>query len=215
MISGFYSKVMSVSTKKIDKKLARKSKLKPKKKAKKQRIRRIKKTRIKPRLVFRVVLEADAGGQSSRQQNAFFQAHLSDLSESELKRLKKKVEQIRRGYLKGSIEERDVAAADSFLTAVINQRLEKSHQSTLELKRRLIKKLKQFTSLKKVTIRGKLSRIHYRKENYSLRRFAHFYFSEIIEKYNYMQKEGNIIPERRHETGMGFVTRQIRYYLED
>ena len=94
-MSGFYNKVMSIPLKPGKVLPPLKKKAAPKKKGKTAKAKGIKvRPKIKSLDVFKVVMEADAGGESKERQEEFFELHLKELSRSQLDKMMKRIQRI-------------------------------------------------------------------------------------------------------------------------
>ncbi len=169
----------------------------------------------KPFDIFKVVLAADAGRDSQKEKESFFDLHLKELSESELDKLKKKINRIRKNTLDGSQEHHVASRVDSFLQDAVNRRLQRSGKAITSLQMKVRKKLKKVKNIQGIVTNGTIRSVFDGVEKRSLDRFVEEFFQEEIVLYESKLAAHEIIPGRRKMTGKGFVRREVRFLLEN
>ncbi|GAB4233360.1 MAG: hypothetical protein Tsb0021_12340 [Chlamydiales bacterium] len=155
--------------------------------------------------VFKVVLSRDAGTESAPQQ--FFEIHLKNLSESQLRGLNKKIAKIRKRYLSQETAEEKNRASAEWIMGIIDHKLIESDLYKAELCNAIKQHFKDFEDLKIVRNSKGSHVVIWKNKQEKLRSFVEKHFSEHVESYRELVKDGKIIPKRRNGSGIGFVSR--------
>ena len=204
MIPNFYMSVMQLVISRAKsqatiKRLGKKRKSKPMTTAQK----------ISPVDVFKVVFEANAGGQPQGKRN-IYELLLSKLSKNQLKELQRQISNLSRQYLPNSRESRAIRKAEEILEDAISHHLELSRQQEMRMVAELHKRLEELP-IQKVEIRGKQAELFVLIENnwLQLEKFVRRYFAAEMSVCQLKVDKCEIIANYANQTPCDFIKHHI------
>ncbi|MBB65023.1 MAG: hypothetical protein CMO81_08145 [Waddliaceae bacterium] len=188
----------------------------PKSKAKKGKAPKLDPgAKIETRDLFKTFLDADAGEESSQQENDYFVNHLKKRSKSRLRKIDRRIGKLRNTVMETEEKEKLKEAFCDLVNSEIAAITQKSQQLELELALSVAETLKNFHIGEAIrSKRGVLQKLEINGNLMEMRTLLRRYFSSHIKEATQLLKNGDLLVLHGSEGASATIKRFINHYVQ-